>query len=229
MNEFETGVCVGILLQKRGHNANLDSVTFTANDTYTPTAPLDGWNSVTVNVKTWKAEYDAMVEKCEEVQETLQQIDPSYDPTDPDAPTIPEEIEKVAGYTYPTGTDPEDIAPLVGGDPVHDETLGGIAPAIVVGIDDNNGNWIMSGGYIDTNGDFVPLTGFDTGANAEQYPNAKPVVQYAKITDPTTGAMEYKVKYWAFGTIETSWTGTATSSDMIGYGDTNHQYKVYNT
>lgn len=121
MNEFETGVCVGILLQKRGHNANLSSVTFTANDTYTPTAPLDGWNEVTVNVKTWYDEYQQMLQCCDEVQDA---IIANWDPDDPDPPTkpippadIPGLIDQLPGYTFPPGTTFEDIYEMSPADP----------------------------------------------------------------------------------------------------------------
>ena len=262
MNEFETGVCVGILLQKRGGSANLDSVTFTANDTYTPTPPLDGWNEVTVavpltertftanddyinsnggwnivhiNVPTYYDEWQDAIEQlehmqecCEAVVQTLQKYDPDFDPED--CEDIPPEIDNIvddaSGYTFPDGTDPDDIAPLVGGDAVQDETLGGIAPKAVVGVS-QHGTWTISGGYIDAYGEYISLAGWDTGLDAETYPEYKPIITYAKILDKNTGEMEYKAQYWGAGGAGT-WTATATASDMIGYGDTSHTYRVRN-
>lgn len=49
----------------------LGGATFTENRSYTPPANLRGWSSVTVNVKTWKDEYDAMMECCQDVAEIL--------------------------------------------------------------------------------------------------------------------------------------------------------------
>lgn len=170
------------------------------------------------------------VEECDEckadVIAKLQEYDPNFDPQT--CKDILPEIDDIAGYDFPVGTDPVPVAELVAGTPVNDKTLGGVAPAVKVGINENNGDWVMAGGYIDSNGEFQALTGWDTGAVASQYPDAKPIVEYAKITDPTTGAMEYKVKYWDLGTMPSTWTGTATSSDMIGYGDPSHTYHVSN-
>ena len=49
----------------------LGGATFTENRSYTPPDNLRGWSSVTVNVKTWKDEYDAMMECCQDVAEIL--------------------------------------------------------------------------------------------------------------------------------------------------------------
>lgn len=49
----------------------LGGATFTENRSYTPPSNLRGWSSVTVNVKTWKDEYDAMMECCQDVAEIL--------------------------------------------------------------------------------------------------------------------------------------------------------------
>lgn len=104
-----------------GTPAVLDEKTITDNGVYYPrdeTPPLDGYNKVTVNVETYEEEYEEMKECCDEVVEVIQQYDPDYDPTDPTAPTIPEEIADViygvSGYTFPVGTPIEDIL-----DPVH--------------------------------------------------------------------------------------------------------------
>ena len=231
MNEFETGVCVGYLLNRKKGGSNLDSVTFTENDTYTPTAPLDGWNEVTVQVKTWYEEYQQMLDCCDDVQDA---IIANWDPDDPDPPTkpippedIPGLIEQMPGYTFPPGTDPDDIAPLVGGDAVQDETLGGIAPKATVGVS-QHGTWTISGGYIDAYGEYISLTGWDTGLDAETYPEYKPIITYAKILDKNTGEMQYEAQYWDAGGAST-WTATATANDMIGYGDTSHTYRVRNS
>lgn len=86
--------------------------TFTANGSYT--ADTGGWNSVIVDVPTYEEEYEEMLECCEEVKEKLKELDPDYNPDDPDAPTIPEEIDKVSGYTFPDGTDIRQITPVIG-------------------------------------------------------------------------------------------------------------------
>lgn len=104
-------------LQQSGGGANLGSVTFTENDTYTPVAPLDGWDEVTVQVPTYEEEYREMKECCDEVVEKIQEYDPEWTPVPSE---IPEEIDKIAGYeppNNPTHGDVVDaIAPLGGGD-----------------------------------------------------------------------------------------------------------------
>ena len=102
-----------------GGGANLDSVTFTENDTFTPTAPLDGWDEVTVQVPTYEDEYRRMKECCDEVVEKIQEYDDGWIPVDP-TEEIPEEIDKIAGFK-PTGDPPRSdvidaLVPLGGGD-----------------------------------------------------------------------------------------------------------------
>ncbi len=49
----------------------LGGATFTENRSYTPPDNLRGWSSVTVQVKTWEDEYNAMMECCQDVAEIL--------------------------------------------------------------------------------------------------------------------------------------------------------------
>lgn len=107
-----------------GSSANLGSVTFTENDTYTPVAPLDGWDEVTVQVPTYEEEYRKMKECCDEVKEAVG--------LDPEDPTItPEEVVEAVedavekeGYTFPDGTPYDDVVLITGGNPITDETTG---------------------------------------------------------------------------------------------------------
>ena len=174
------------------------------------------------------ADLTEQVEECDQckadVIAKLQEYDPNFDPQS--CEDIPPEIDDIAGYDFPVGTDPVPVEELVAGTPVNDKTLGGVAPAVKVGISDH-GYWVMAGGYIDSNGEFQSLIGYDTGLNAYEYPELKPEIVYAKISDPTTGTMKYKVNYTGAGGSGV-WTATATSSDMIGYGDPSHTYHVSN-
>ena len=115
-----------------GSGANLGSVTFTENDTYTPTQPLDGWDEVTVNVPTYEDEYRDALERIAELEEQveecdqckadviakLQEYDPNFDPQT--CEDIPPKIDEVAGYEPPNVPPRADvidaIAPLGGGD-----------------------------------------------------------------------------------------------------------------
>lgn len=119
-------------LHSSGGSANLDSVTFTENDTFTPTAPLDGWTEVTVQVPTYEDEYrDALeriaeleeqVEECDECKAAvigkLQEYDPSFNPQT--CTDIPPKIDEVAGYEPPNNPTHSDVVdalvPLGGGD-----------------------------------------------------------------------------------------------------------------
>jgi hypothetical protein len=127
-----------------GSGANLGSVTFTENDTYTPTQPLDGWDEVTVQVPTYEDEYREALERIAELEEQveecdqckadviakLQEYDPNFDPqTCEDIPdeigkVVDDEKEKVSGYTFPDGTPYGDIVQTTGGNPITDETTG---------------------------------------------------------------------------------------------------------
>lgn len=50
MTNFETGICVGMLLSKRG-GANISPITITENGTYTAPSGTDGYNPINVAVK----------------------------------------------------------------------------------------------------------------------------------------------------------------------------------
>ena len=226
MNEFETGVCVGILLQKRGGSANLDSVTFTENGTYTPTAPLDGWDEVTVQVKTWKDEYEQMKDCCDAVQDAI--ID-NWDPDDPDPPTkpippedIPGLIEQMPGYTFPDGTEYPDIQPLVGGDDIIEDTSVDGYPYMYI-VETQHNTWGMSCGYF-SGGVFTGVIGWDFGIDIA---DEKPTVQSVKMIDSNTGYVEYTARYWLWGDYHTQ-TRYATISELIGYGESGHTYRVRN-
>ena len=103
-----------------GGSANLGSVTFTENDTYTPTAPLDGWNEVTVavpltertftangdytnssggwnlihiNVPTYYDEWQDAIEQLEHMQECCEAVVQTLQKYDPDFD--PEDCEDI--------------------------------------------------------------------------------------------------------------------------------------
>ena len=173
------------------------------------------------------ADLTEQVEECDQckadVIAKLQEYDPNFDPQS--CEDIPPEIDDIAGYDFPVGTDPVDIAELVAGDPVNDKTLGNVAPYSKI-IWTQNNTWGVSSGYIDSDGEFQSLIGWDFGTSD---PSEKPSVVYAKIVDPTTGTMEYKTFYKdVFSPQGAYLTQTATSRDMIGYGDPSHTYHVSN-
>lgn len=125
MNDFETGVCVGYLLHKDdGSSIILDTFTTAQNGHWTAQSG-HAWNDITVNVPTYEQEYRQMQAECEKVKEAIKPYDPTlpvpWDPIhDPTQPTIPEEIDKIAGFE-PTGDPPRSdvidaLVPLGGGD-----------------------------------------------------------------------------------------------------------------
>lgn len=114
----------------------LGGATFTENRSYTPPDNLRGWSSVTVNVKTWKDEYDAMKECCDKVSEAIldnwpnddpvnpKPDEPWPDPEDPTKPTIEDAIPIISGYIFPPGTPIRDLEAVTGGNPITDTTTG---------------------------------------------------------------------------------------------------------
>lgn len=117
-------------LHSNGGGSNLGSVTFTENDTYTPTQPLDGWDEVTVQVPTYEDEYEDALERIAELEEEveecdqckadviakLQEYDPNFDPQT--CEDISKEVGKVAGYKPPNDPPREDVVDAI-------EDLGG--------------------------------------------------------------------------------------------------------
>lgn len=231
-----------------GGGANLGSVTFTENDTFTPTAPLDGWNEVTVNVPTYEEEYrDALeriaeleeqVEECDECKAAvigkLQEYDPNFDPqTCEDIPdeigkVVDDEKEKVSGYTFPDGTpyDPT-ILDAVGGDPITDvdtgQTLYCEYHTAAESIQHQNG---VEAWYTDSNGDVYQIIG--------DYDN-DPDIYYSgcsiKMHDTTTGTVniKYTKRSHTYPDYHYDVDTYQTVSELTGYGASGHTYKVHNT
>lgn len=115
-----------------GGGANLSNATFTANDTYYPTAPLDGWDQVTVNVPTYEDEYEALLECQEHVINALKKWwGNDFDPQDcDDIVDAIENIDKpVEEDKIPPGTpddEGQDIInpePPAGSDPTADDPI----------------------------------------------------------------------------------------------------------
>ena len=223
----------------QGGGANLGTKTITANGTYTAqTDGYDGYSSVTVIVPTYEEEYEEMLECCEEVKEKLKELDPDYNPDDPDAPTIPEEIDKVSGYTVPEGVNPTDPAyqGLIGGNPVTDETLGlTVAPVIMQG-----GEWVA---LTTTRIERPPNTSATFGmratdSNGTTYYGAS---TFGLITDGEyiellgynvsngTVTLSYKYHVAVYGGWDDRYpTDTFQWAAVSTYGDTSHTYKVRN-
>ena len=227
-----------------GSGANLDSVTFTENDTYTPTAPLDGWNEVTVQVPTYEEEYREALERIAELEEQveecdvckaavigkLQEYDPSFDPqTCTDIPPeIDNVVEQESGYTFPQGTayDPT-ILDAVGADPITDvdtgQTLYCEYRTAAESIQHQNG---VEAWYTDSNGDVYQITG-DYDNDPDIYYNGCSITMH----DPTTGTVniKYTKRSHTYPDYHFDVDTYQTVSDLIGYGATGHTYKVHNT
>ena len=211
-----------------GGGANLGSVTFTENDTFTPTQPLDGWDEVTVNVPTYEDEYRRMKECCDEVKEAVG--------LDPEDPTItPEEVVEAVedavekeGYTFPDGTpyDPT-ILDAVGGDPITDVQTGQtLYCAFHTQAESIGGMQGAEAWYTDSAGNVYLINGDYDGDPTVYYTNCR-----ISMVDSTTGTV--RLRWSKRTTQDPSWgydaDFTQTVSDLIGYGATGHTYKVHNT
>lgn len=234
-------------LHSGGGSANLDSVTFTENDTYTPVAPLDGWDEVTVNVPTYEDEYrDALeriaelekevddleeqVEECDQckadVIAKLQEYDPNFDPQT--CEDIPDEVDKVAGYEFPPDVpyDPT-ILDAVGGDPITDVQTGQtLYCAFHTQAESIGGMQGAEAWYTDSAGNVYLINGDYDGDPTVYYTNCR-----ISMVDSTTGTV--RLRWSKRTTQDPSWgydsDFTQTVSDLIGYGATGHTYKVHNT
>lgn len=207
-----------------GSGANLGSVTFTENDTYTPTQPLDGWDEVTVNVPTYEDEYRRMKECCDEVKEAVG--------LDPEDPTItPEEVVEAVedavekeGYTFPDGTpyDPT-ILDAVDGDPITDVDTG---QTIHCELTENEGMHGVTAWYTDANGNYYHINGIYSYNPDTYFTNYKCTMQ-----DPTTGTVHitWTQKSHADPSYSYTYDFTQVVPELIGYGASGHTYKVHNT
>lgn len=231
-------------LHSSGGGANLDSVTFTENDTFTPTAPLDGWDEVTVNVPTYEDEYrgaleriaelEEQVEECDECKAAvigkLQEYDPSFDPqtcTDipPEIDTV---VEQESGYEFPPDTpyDPT-ILDAVGTDPITDMQTGQtLYCAFHTQAESIGGMQGAEAWYTDSAGNVYLINADYDGDPTVYYTNCR-----ISMVDSTTGTV--RLRWSKRTTQDPSWgydaDFTQTVSDLIGYGASGHTYKVHNT
>ena len=150
-----------VAIQFKSGGANLNSVTFTRNDTYTPTAPLDGWNSVTVNVPQSAAVTQQLNATQNQTYTPPQGVD-GFNPVVVNVPTYQQEYEHLLQCSQLV------VAKLQSYDPNFDpQDCTDIPPEIDKVVDENKG-------YEPTNGDrddivqaITPLGGgtIDTVAN----------------------------------------------------------------
>ena len=227
-----------------GGGANLGSVTFTENDTFTPTAPLDGWDEVTVQVPTYEDEYRDALERIAELEEQveecdqckadviakLQEYDPNFDPqTCEDIPSeigkvVDDEKEKASGYTFPDGTpyDPT-ILDAVGGDPITDVQTGQTIHCELTEDEYMHG---VTAWYTDANGNYYHINGIYSYNPDTYYTNYKCTMQ-----DPTTGTVHitWTQKSHADPSYSYTFDFTQVVPELTGYGASGHTYKVHNT
>ena len=245
----------------------LSGTTFTDNGSYT--ADVGGWNSVTVNVKTWKDEYDAMKECCDKVSEAIldnwpnndedhpKPDEPWPDPDDPTKPTIEDAIPIISGYIFPPGTPIRDLEAVTGGNPITDTTTGVKVELVhsLTGWDQYAGEMKYFNFYSTILGlDYFPEAypyqstclqsyGLNITVNGETYywqpyhsqwgstslPNFN-CQTYCSATgfsiDPVTGDVELTISQWTTGYQPTIERYIGNVPNLIGYGDSSHQYKV---
>lgn len=172
----------------------LGGATFTENDSYTPPANLRGWSSVTVNVKTWKDEYDAMKECCDKVSEAIldnwpdddpvnpKPDEPWPDPEDPTKPTIEDAIPIISGYIPPPGTPIRDLEAVTGGNPITDITTG-VTVEIIHVLDGDSAWYPDEHQYFNA---YSKIRGIDYFPQIEPYTATCYQAWYMKITNGTT-------------------------------------------
>ena len=226
-------------LHSGGSSANLGSVTFTENDTYTPVAPLDGWNEVTVQVPTYEEEYEEALETIAELEDQVEEctkcrenvlealgLPPETEGCPPILDAIEELIEE-EGYTFPEDVPYSDIPPVTGDNPITDtstgqtlyckfrtaaESIGGMKGAEAWYTDSNNNELLILGDYDDD-----------------------PDIYYSgcKITmiDSTTGTVriQWTKRSYTYPDYHFTTDTTQTVQDLTGYGATGHRYKVHNS
>lgn len=215
-------------LHSSGGGANLDSVTFTENDTYTPTQPLDGWDEVTVNVPTYEDEYREMLECCEKVTQAVIDASPEPKPTPPiDPDDLPELISALPGYTFPDGTPySPTILDAVGTDPITDVQTGQtLYCAFHTQAESIGGMQGAEAWYTDSAGNVYLINGDYDGDPTVYYTNCS-----ISMVDSDTGTV--RIKWSKRTTQDPSWgydsDFTQTVSALIGYAATGHTYKVHN-
>ena len=230
-----------------GGGANLDSVTFTENDTYTPTQPLDGWDEVTVDVTTYEEEYRDALERIAELEEEveecdqckadviakLQEYDPNFDPQTCDdivneiPKVVDDEKEKASGYTFPDDVpyDPT-ILDAVGGDPITDVQTGQtLYCAFHTQAESIGGMQGAEAWYTDSAGNVYLINGDYDGDPTVYYTNCR-----ISMVDSTTGTV--RLRWSKRTTQDPSWgydaDFTQTVPALVGYGAAGHTYKVHN-
>lgn len=230
-------------LQQDGGGSNLGSVTFTENDTYTPTQPLDGWDEVTVQVPTYEDEYrraleriaelEEQVEECDEckadVIAKLQEYDPNFDPQTCEdivneiPKVVDDEKEKVSGYTFPDGTPYDDIVPLVSTDPITDVNTG---QTIHCELTESEGMHGVTAWYTDANGNYYHINGIYSWNPDVYYTDYSCTMQ-----DTTTGTVHitWTQKSHAEPSYSYTYDFTQVVPALVGYGAAGHAYKVHNT
>lgn len=216
--------------------------TLNANENRTYTAPANtAYNTVVVNVPTYEDEYEHMVDCCDAVVAALQAYDPDFDPQDCDevAPEIDKVVEDNKGYEFPPGTNPTDpdFLPLVGGNPITDETLGlTITPVIY-----QNDEWVdatttriekppnTSAQFglkaTDSLGNVAYSGGTDFGLSADgEYLE---FLGYSISSGTVTLSYKYHVQTWS-GWDDRYPTDTYQWAAVSTFGDTSHTYRVKN-
>lgn len=200
--------------------------TLNANENRTYTAPANtAYNTVNVNVPTYEQEYREMVVCSQEVIARLQKYDPNFDPTT--CEDIPDEVDEVAGYTFPDGTPYDDIVPLVSTDPITDVSTGQTLyckyRTAAESIQHQNG---VEAWYTDSNGDVYQIMG-DYDNDPDVYYSGCSITMH----DPTTGTVniKYSKRSHTHPDYHYDVDTYQTVQDLIGYGATGHTYKVHNT
>jgi hypothetical protein len=187
-----------------------DQLSVTANGTYTPPQGVDGYDSVTVNVPTYQQEYEEMLECQSEIAELLDLQEP-YDCED-----IKQAIEDGTGYTFPSGTEYNDIVALVGDDRITDKTVG----KYLVGTFDNTHYWNKRFDLTLYNSDGTYNTQLASwGLGGELDLTRWELI----VNDSATGNFTITV-YQSDGTIRA--TDTYTESAMIDFGATGNTFSV---
>ena len=226
-NSFDEGVLLGLLLGgsggETGNKPVIKSLTVTTNGTYTAPSGVDGYSPVYVNVpdrydEGYQKGYDEGYE--DGGNDTRDEI--ANNPDDPTHKEIYEDGKSNGEYTFPEGTEYEDIVNFIGDDTVVDKTLGyGVSTIYKISESDPTRMDVMVV-VVDSNGKYITNI---KGSNA-------PVEDDWRVEN---------IHVYSDGWCEITWSylkndgtrGTTSNSGyskyLVGFGESGHTFGVSNS